>query len=359
VTQSACPACGGVDIRHGSTGVRIARVVPRSAGTATNTAAPSSPTRPAPSSLGPSSPPDSPGGGWGRRWLPLMAIVGAVVLVTVIAGTNGDSAVVGDRDPAPTTAVSTSVAVDVTEQAVTPTSGDIPVTTDSVPTSVVPSGPVGSVPSRSVVQLRVGNASENCWTGSAVVYPTADYLVTNHHVAVGDEPCPRATIEVWVSTDDARSVTLEYTAEVIVADEVSDVALLRIRPVSASARPLIAVEPTSDGSIGSEVRLYGFPSLGGDTLTVSRGIVSGFQREYGSDWIKTDASAAGGSSGGPALDTELSLVGVVSRFIVSVRDDGCFTGANVRPGECVPLVETLNLLVPLQLIDELIAGSGV
>jgi len=288
-----------------------------------------------------------------------MSIVGAVVLVTVIARSGGDSAVVGDRDPAPTTAVSTSVEVETAEQAVTPTTRDIPVTTDSVPASVVPPGPGGSVPSRSVVQLRVGSAGVYCWSGSAVVYPTADYLVTNHHVAVGDEPCPRATIEVWVSTDDARSVALEYTAEVIVADEVSDVALLRIRPVSASARPLIAVEPTSDGSIGSEVRLYGFPSLGGDTLTVSRGIVSGFQREYGSDWIKTDASAAGGSSGGPALDTEMSLVGVISRARVNVRDQDCLPGANAQSSDCVPLVETLNLLVPLQLIDELIAGSGV
>lgn len=291
--------------------------------------------------------------------MPLAAILGAVVLVTVIARTGGEAPVVGDPDPAPSTSVSVSADSDVDdEHAMTPTSVAI-ASTSSVPTSLPQTGPGGSVPSRSVVQLRVGSAGRFCWSGSAVVYPTADYLVTNHHVAVGDGTCPNPTIEVWVSTDDARDVSMEYTAEVIAADEVSDVALLGIRTVSAGARPLIAVEPTRDGSIGSEVRLYGFPGVGGDTLTVSRGIVSGFQREYGSDWIKTDASASGGSSGGPALDTELSLVGVISRATINVRDEECFTGSNAQPGECVPLVEALNLIVPLQLIDELIAGAGV
>ena len=47
------------------------------------------------------------------------------------------------------------------------------------------------------------------------------------------------------------------------------------------------------------IRVLGYPPLGGGTITVTRGIVSGFD-EIGN--LKTDAEINPGNSGGAALD---------------------------------------------------------
>ena len=73
-------------------------------------------------------------------------------------------------------------------------------------------------------------------------------------------------------------------------------------------------------------------SIGGDTITLSEGSVSGFTTEAGVDgraWVKSDATIAGGVSGGTAVNEAGELVAIPGfqkpgTFSV-LFDDGNFT----------------------------------
>ena len=54
--------------------------------------------------------------------------------------------------------------------------------------------------------------------------------------------------------------------------------------------------------LGDDILILGYPGIGGETITLTRGEVSGFhlcKRGYGNRaFIKTSATIAGGNSGG-------------------------------------------------------------
>ncbi|MEK7523524.1 MAG: S1C family serine protease [Patescibacteria group bacterium] len=76
--------------------------------------------------------------------------------------------------------------------------------------------------------------------------------------------------------------------------------------------------------LNEEIAILGFPSAGGDTITITNGFVSGFLSSgfntsgdaQGSlvEAIKTDAKVNPGNSGGAAIDHDLRLVGVPNAF---------------------------------------------
>lgn len=81
-------------------------------------------------------------------------------------------------------------------------------------------------------------------------------------------------------------------------------------------RPAGIAEESPD--LGAAVVVAGYPGVGGDTLTVTRGTVSGFldiEDGLGRVWLKTDAEINPGNSGGGALDKNGALIGIPT-FIV-------------------------------------------
>ena len=54
----------------------------------------------------------------------------------------------------------------------------------------------------------------------------------------------------------------------------------------------------------------GFPAIGGDSVTVTKGEVSGFNNYRGVRWIKSSISISGGNSGGGAFNANGELIGV-------------------------------------------------
>jgi S1-C subfamily serine protease len=94
----------------------------------------------------------------------------------------------------------------------------------------------------------------------------------------------------------------------------SDLAVVRITGVSPTHFiDLLKVPPTNESLIERRIRVLGFPPLGGGTITVTRGVVSGFD-EVGN--LKTDAEINPGNSGGAAFDDLDSFLGIPS-FIVA------------------------------------------
>ena len=272
-----------------------------------------------------------------------------VILIAVFATSGGGS-----------TETSSSQIPPLTTEPVKET---VPRTT-AVPRTTIPVS--RQLEERSVVQIRVFENGLECWDASGVVFPTEEFIVTNDHVVSPDEECAPDAFEIWLTTNNSQSVKKVYDAEVINSDFASDLGILRITNLGSNIEGLVPLEAAPLPIIGDEILVYGFPGIAGDSLTVSKGIVSGFIRQSGSSWIKTDASISGGSSGGPAVTRDRKLIGVVSqagsstdgdvvdcRLVEDTNNDGYVD----EDDTCVPIGSAFFLLVPLERIQELISRT--
>ncbi|NEX46916.1 Do family serine endopeptidase [Pseudotabrizicola algicola] len=135
--------------------------------------------------------------------------------------------------------------------------------------------------------------------GSGVIVSSEGIVVSNYHV-VG-----QAT-EIRVVLNDRR----EYAAELILGDEESDLAILRLQ--DAADLPALEFRNSDEVEVGDLVLAIGNPF--GVGQTVSSGIVSGLARssvELGRGYfIQTDAAINPGNSGGALVDMQGRLVGI-------------------------------------------------
>ncbi len=137
--------------------------------------------------------------------------------------------------------------------------------------------------------------------GSGVIVGSDGVIVTNNHVIDGAD-------EYQVVLADRR----EYPAELILADERTDLAVLKIDPGEASL-PTLRFADTRDLEVGDLVLAIGNPFGVGQTVT--SGIISATARtDVGiSDYaffIQTDAAINPGNSGGALVNNRGELVGV-------------------------------------------------
>src|SRR5580704_16910087 len=139
--------------------------------------------------------------------------------------------------------------------------------------------------------------------GSGVISDPSGLVVTNFHVIDGAS-------EVKVSLADKR----EFDAEIVLSDQRSDLAVLRIK--GASERfPTLEFANSDELQVGDVVLAIGDPFGVGQTVT--HGIVSAVARtQVGiSDYqffIQTDAAINPGNSGGALVDMNGRLVGINS-----------------------------------------------
>jgi serine protease Do len=136
--------------------------------------------------------------------------------------------------------------------------------------------------------------------GSGVIV-SADVVLTNNHVVEGADV-------IRVSTPDGR----EFTAELVGADERSDLAVLKLQGNVLGLTP-IPFGQSERLRLGDIVLAIGNPFGVGQTVTM--GIVSAKGRadvgiaDY-EDFIQTDAAINPGNSGGALVDMEGNLVGI-------------------------------------------------
>jgi Do/DeqQ family serine protease len=137
--------------------------------------------------------------------------------------------------------------------------------------------------------------------GSGVIVSAGGIVVSNYHV-VG-----QAT-EIRVVLNDRR----EFAADVILGDEASDLAVLRLR--DAEGLPFLPLRNSDELEVGDLVLAIGNPF--GVGQTVSSGIVSGLARsalqvaDGRGYFIQTDAAINPGNSGGALVDMQGRLVGI-------------------------------------------------
>jgi S1-C subfamily serine protease len=157
------------------------------------------------------------------------------------------------------------------------------------------------------------NADEG--VGSGVVINLAGDILTSLHV-VGD-----ATEIAVTFADGTRS-----PAEIMARDPSNDIAVLRAASPPAEIVPATLGDPNGVRE-GSEAYAVGSPfGLAG---SMSEGVVSGlgrsFQLEEGGvvlrGLIQIDAAVNPGNSGGPLLDREGHVIGIVTALLNPTNDD--------------------------------------
>ena len=148
----------------------------------------------------------------------------------------------------------------------------------------------------------------------SVVYIVADYgrwhssatgilidakgcVLTNNHVV-------EEGYYAMIRLSDNRQIK----AEIVYRDPSRDLAILECPGSNYSA---IALGSTKHPSLGEDVIAIGFPSaVLGDSVSISKGIISAFRTIGGVRYIQTDASIGPGSSGGPLINTRGEVIGI-------------------------------------------------
>lgn len=171
-----------------------------------------------------------------------------------------------------------------------------------------------------------GPGSTDASTGSGSLVDGQGYVLTNFHV-IGDPRTGRLyNRQNWVLIglnwdNPADAPNSFYRAEVAQSDQNIDLALLHIVGLddggplpSGMTFPYLPVGDSDQLQIGDPIAVIGFPGLGGDTPTLTRGTVSGFLLDelnnLDKGWIKTDAEINPGNSGGMAINSRGELIGV-------------------------------------------------
>jgi serine protease Do len=190
------------------------------------------------------------------------------------------------------------------------------------------------------------NASGWLVTNAHVISPAhrpSDSLVRERQAQALREACPVIASGASASAELETSVSvllpngLKLPATVVkysppIADaEMSgqDLALLRLE---ASDMPTLKLGDSASLQIGDRIHVVGFPSvvLGHELLnatakmeaSVTNGTVSGFRTDRANQpVIQTDASAAYGTSGGPALNEKGEVVGVLTFVSLAADTD--------------------------------------
>jgi S1-C subfamily serine protease len=166
---------------------------------------------------------------------------------------------------------------------------------------------------RTVVQiLAQDQAEEMLWAGSGTFISAEGLILTNAHVAgdmfdeLPNTEFPDLVVATTEQTDEPPEAA--YIAEVSGIDYALDLAVIAIvsdlsgEPVDVDF-PFVSVADSEGVEIGDGINILGYPGIGGETITFTDGVVSGFtsERSIGSRaWIKTDATVAHGNSGGLA-----------------------------------------------------------
>lgn len=164
-----------------------------------------------------------------------------------------------------------------------------------------------------------GQAQVERALGSGVIVESDGHILTNQHVIDGAQ-------EIHVDLTDGRT----FTAKLIGADKLSDLAVLKI---DASNLPVLYLGDSDKVQVGDVCLAVGNPLAVGETVT--NGIISAKGRSTGlsngsfEDFLQTDAPINQGNSGGALVNTNAELIGINSQIIST-------TGGFIGIGFAIP-----------------------
>ena len=175
----------------------------------------------------------------------------------------------------------------------------------------------------SAVMIRNYNNNKVSSTGSGFIYKIDNkyaYIMTNHHVVSGGNKWTIIT-----NTDE------EIEGKVLGSDEYLDLAVVRVEKKNYMSA--ISIGDSSKVKLGDTVFTIGAPVGYEYRGTVTNGIISGLNRlvevsvkSSAGDWvmevIQTNAAVNPGNSGGPLLNSNGEVIGVISMKLVQSSIEG-------------------------------------
>ncbi len=219
------------------------------------------------------------------------------------------------------------------------------------------------------------------YSGSGTIISSTGLILTNAHVASpasqGNPDIEPDALAIGLMDQEDQPPAFLYFAKVKAVDGFLDLAVIQITSTMDGADvnpnslnlPFVALGNSDDLHVGDHINIFGFPGIGGDTITFTDGSVSGFTSEEGLGdraWIKTDATIAGGNSGGLAANDAGFIIGVPTtasagtggnitdcRVVQDTNGDGQLDSNDT----CIPIGGFINGLRPLNLALPLIQSA--
>ncbi len=211
------------------------------------------------------------------------------------------------------------------------------------------------------------------WTGSGTIISEQGFILTNAHV-VDDRFDEYDHLGIGITEDEDSAPEVQFVAEIRAVDYTIDLAVIEITERMDGdsvnqAFPFVELGDSDDVHLGDDIQVLGYPGIGGDTITFTRGSVSGFtsERAVGDRaWIKTDATISGGNSGGLAVGEEGRLIGVPTivgsgadtntvdcRVLEDTNGDGFLDDQD----SCISVGGFINGIRPAKLAEPLIEAA--
>jgi len=163
-------------------------------------------------------------------------------------------------------------------------------------------------------------------SGSATIITPNGYAITNNHVIFDEnEQVPLDTFEVCITFDVSEEPVCKYTAQLVANNKDMDVALIKINEKDVLSQPLpplryLSYQENVEPREKTQVQVLGYPGSGGETITISKGQISGYDVFNGFKYFKTDTDFDHGSSGGTVLDENGKYIGIPT-YIRSIAEN--------------------------------------
>lgn len=164
--------------------------------------------------------------------------------------------------------------------------------------------------------------------GSGFFISTDGYALTNAHV-VGENLLVRARL----------ATGRELLADVLMVDNIRDVALIRVEESHMMALPINSTQV----KIGDKVFAMGTPLETCLSTTLTGGTVSAFREMRGLRFIQSDVNVKPGNSGGPLMDEYGNVIGIcVSGKLLTFL--GVSLNSDMGINYFIPIEDALNSL---------------
>lgn len=145
--------------------------------------------------------------------------------------------------------------------------------------------------------------------GSGFFVSSNGYILTNYHV-IAD------TADLKVGFADGTKLP----AKVVSVSKIADVAVIKVEKGEYLPFKLVNAK---NYKLGKDIFVIGTPSAQDLSQTVSKGIISAVRNvEGGMKLIQTDAAINKGNSGGPMIDKEGNLIGIVNSKLIGEGIEG-------------------------------------
>jgi len=153
-------------------------------------------------------------------------------------------------------------------------------------------------------------------SGSGTLISSNGLIISNNHVIYNDdEQKPLDVFEICITFDVEKEPTCQYTARLVAHSKDLDVSILKLNSKDVFGQTVpnlkyLNYQTNAAPKEEDEVQVIGYPGSGGESITITKGQISGYDTYNEFTYYKTDTDFDFGSSGGTVLDANGNYIGI-------------------------------------------------